>query len=166
MKTIVAVDKNWGIGCKGNLLFNIPEDMKFFRETTANKVLIMGHNTLKSLPNGKPLKNRVNIVLSTDKSLKIEGAVVCNSVAEVLEAVKDYNTDDVYVIGGQKIYEQFLDYCDTALITKIDESSDSDTFFPNVDKMCNWRQVAMSPTKYHEDIKFRFTTYENSNVVE
>ncbi len=164
MKIIVAVTKNWGIGCKGNLLFNIPEDMKFFRDTTINKVVIMGHNTLKSMPNGKPLKDRVNIVLSTDKALKIDGAIVCNSVAEVLEAVKEYNTDDVFVIGGQKIYEQFLDYCKIALITKIEDSSDADTFFPNVDKLCNWRQVAMTGTRSHEDIKFRFTIYENRDV--
>lgn len=166
MKIIVAVTKNWGIGCRGNLLFNIPEDMKFFRETTLNKIVIMGHNTLKSMPNGKPLKDRVNIVISTDNSLEIDGAIVCNSVAETLEKVKDYNTDNVFVIGGQTVYEQFLDYCKIALITKIEESIDADTFFPNIDEMPNWRQIAMSEANYHEDIKFRFTIYENSNLMD
>ncbi|NLP26140.1 MAG: dihydrofolate reductase [Clostridiales bacterium] len=166
MKIIVAVTKNWGIGCRGNLLFNIPEDMKFFRETTLNKIVIMGHNTLKSMPNGKPLKDRVNIVISADNSLEIDGAIVCNSVSETLEKVKDYNTDDVFVIGGQTVYEQFLDYCKIALITKIEESIDADTFFPNIDEMPNWRQIAMSGANYHEDIKFRFTIYENSNLMD
>lgn len=165
MKIIVAVDKNWGIGKNGNLLFNIPEDMKFFRETTTDKVVIMGHNTLKSLPNGKPLKNRVNIVLSKDKSLKINGAIVCSSVDEVLEKVKGYNSDDVFVIGGQKIYEQFINFCKFALITKVEESGDADTFFPDVDKMSNWKCIAMSAIKYEGEIKYRFTIYENFNQI-
>ena len=107
MNLIAAVDSNWGIGREGKLLISIPNDMKYFRSRTLNKVVIMGRVTLESFPNGAPLKNRVNIVLSGNEAYKKDGAIVVHSVREALQTVKDYDTDDVYVIGGEKIYNEF-----------------------------------------------------------
>jgi dihydrofolate reductase len=111
MNLIVAVDKNWAIGYKNDLLVSIPDDMKYFREHTTGKVCIMGKNTLESFPGGRPLKNRVNIVIALEKSYKVDGATVVYSIEEALEEAKKYNTEDVYVIGGGSIYKQMLQYC-------------------------------------------------------
>ena len=133
MKLIVAVDKEWNIGNKGELLFRLPLDMKFFREQTSGKVVVMGRKTLESFPNGKPLKNRVNIVLSRDKTFSAEGAAVLPDAQSVLEEIKKYNTDDVYVIGGEAIYTLLLPYCDTAVITHVDAvAPEADKKFPKL----------------------------------
>ena len=116
MKTIVAVDKKWGIGKANGLLFSLPEDMKFFRETTKGKVVVMGLNTLRSFPNGAPLKNRVNIVLSDVDIDAVDGLVVCRSIDELKREIKKYNPDDVFVIGGGMMYRQFCDFCSEAYI--------------------------------------------------
>lgn len=131
MKLIVAVDREWNIGNRGDLLFRLPLDMKFFRTTTTEKIVVMGRKTLESFPGGKPLKNRVNIVLSRDRNYSVEGAQVVADVDELLEAVKPYNTDDVYVIGGEAIYRLLLPYCDTAVITHVDAvAEEADKKFP------------------------------------
>lgn len=116
MNIIVSVDKRWGIGNKGKLLVSIPRDKKLFREETTGKVIIMGHNTLLSLPGAKPLAGRKNIVLSKDKSLTVKGATVLNSVDTCLDYIKKNNIDDndVFVIGGESVYNDFftlLQYC-------------------------------------------------------
>ena len=103
MKCIVAVDKNWGIGYKNQLLVSIPADMRFFKEATTGKVVVMGKNTLESLPGGKPLPNRTNIVVALEKNYKVPGATVVNSIEEAIEAVKEFDTNDVYIIGGGSI---------------------------------------------------------------
>lgn len=165
MKLIAAVDKNWAIGKEGKLLVSIPEDMKLFRGETGGKVVVMGRKTLESFPNGRPLKNRVNIVLTTDENYKAEDVILCHSIEEVREELKKYPSDNVYVIGGGRIYEQLLPYCDTALITKIDFAYDADTYFPNLDQMEGWRETASSEEKTYYDLEYYFKTYENSNVM-
>ncbi len=165
MKLIVAVDKNWGIGRDNDLLFSIPEDMKFFRSTTLNKVVIMGRKTLESFPGGNPLKNRINIVLTNDKSYFKDSAVIVHSVADVKEAIKEYNTDDVYVIGGASVYEMFYDYCDEAFITMVDKDGYADKFMVNLYEKENWHLAEKSETKVTEDgIEFAFCTFKNNNV--
>ncbi|MCL2370704.1 MAG: dihydrofolate reductase [Firmicutes bacterium] len=160
MNTIVAVDEKWGIGCDGKLLYDIPEDMKFFREMTDGKVVVMGLTTLKSLPNSKPLKNRVNIVLSYDKDeVLVDPIIVCHSIEELLKEVKKYKPEDVFVIGGQAIYRQLLDYCDTAYITKVKSTKKADTFFPDVDKLNNWTLESKSEEKEHNGLKYVFCKY-------
>jgi len=139
MKLIVAVDKEWNIGNKGDLLFRLPLDMKFFRTTTTGKIVVMGRKTLESFPGSKPLKNRVNIVLSKDKSYSAEGATVVAGVEELKETLKQYNTDDVYVIGGEAIYRLLLPLCDTAVITHVDAVADeADKKFPEL-KESEWK---------------------------
>ena len=141
MNLIVAVDKNWAIGYKNDLLVSIPDDMKYFREHTTGKVCIMGKNTLESFPGGRPLKNRVNIVIALEKDYKVEGATVVYSIEEALEEAKKYDTEDVYVIGGGSIYKQMLQYCDTAYITYVDHEYAADTFIPNLDQMTDEWQI-------------------------
>lgn len=158
MKLIAAVDKNWGIGNKGKLLISIPDDMKFFRETTTGNVVVMGRKTLESFPGGKPLKDRINIVLTTDKNYHIDGATVCHSVDEVLSELKKYDTDNVYIIGGGSIYELFEPYCDTALITRIDYAYDADTHFPDLNKK-GWRLTEESEEQTYFDVIYHFCTY-------
>lgn len=133
MKLIVAVDKEWNIGNKGDLLFRLPLDMKFFRTQTTDKIVVMGRKTLESFPNGKPLKNRVNIVLSRDKGYCVEGATVVSDVDELKQTLENHNTDDVYVIGGEAIYRLLLPLCDTAVITHVDAAAqEADKKFPEL----------------------------------
>lgn len=132
MNIIVAVDKNWAIGKENKLLVSIPADMKFFRSTTTGKVVVMGRKTLESFPNGLPLKNRTNIVLTKDKNYKVKDAIIVHSIEEALEELKNYASEDVYVIGGDSIYAQMLPYCDTAHVTKIDFGYEADAWFPNL----------------------------------
>ncbi|MDE7157305.1 MAG: dihydrofolate reductase [Lachnospiraceae bacterium] len=159
MKLIVAVDKNWAIGKNGKLLVSIPADMKFFRETTTGNVVVMGKNTLNSFPNGLPLKNRVNIVMTTNRSFDGKGADVVYSLEDVLEEVKKYDTDRVYVIGGAAVYEQLLEYCDTAYVTYIDYAYEADRYFPNLDKMEEWKLEEESEEQTYFDVEYYFRKY-------
>ena len=139
MNLIAAVDANWAIGYKNKLLVSIPDDMKFFRQTTTGKVVVMGRKTLESFPNGQPLKNRVNIVLTSDKNYKVK---------------------DVYVIGGESIYRQLLDECDVAHITKIDYTYDADAYFPNLDEKEEWQITEDSDEQTYFDLEYYFLKYE------
>ena len=133
MKLIVAVDKEWNIGNNGNLLFRLPLDMKFFRTQTTDKIVVMGRKTLESFPNSKPLKNRVNIVLSRNKDYTVEGAQVVSDTAELQELLKEYNSDDVYVIGGESVYGLLMPMCDTAIITHVNAvAENADKKFPEL----------------------------------
>ena len=160
MNIIAAVDKNWAIGKNNELLVRIPMDQKFFRETTTGKVVVMGRKTLESFPNGLPLKNRTNIVLTGNKNYKVKDAIVVHSMEELHRELEKYDTNDVYVIGGQKIYEQLLDECDVAHITKIDYAYDADAYFPNLDEKPEWKITADSEEQTYFDLEFYFYKYE------
>lgn len=160
MNLIVAVDKNWGIGYQNKLLISIPDDMKFFRETTSGNVVIMGKKTLLSFPNGRPLKNRENIVITHDKNFECDGATIVHSVEEALEAAKKFDTKNVYVIGGGSIYEQMLPYVDTAYVTYIDFAYQADTRFPNLDENDEWKLVEESEEQTYFDVEYYFRKYE------
>lgn len=159
MNLIAAVDRNWGIGNKGKLLVSIPEDMKFFRQKTTGNVVIMGRSTLQSFPNGLPLKNRTNVVLTRDQSFQVKEAVIVHSVEEAREKAEQYNTEEVYVIGGASIYEQMLEYCDTAYITYIDYSYEADAYFPNLDEREDWMLAEESEEKTYFDVEYYFRKY-------
>ena len=159
MNLIAAVDKNWAIGKDNDLLYSIKEDMQFFRSTTLNKVVVMGRKTLESFPNAKPLKNRVNIVLSNDTTLKVEGAIVVNSISELFLELKKYDTNDVFVIGGEAIYKMLEPYCDVAYITEINAQKEADRFFPNLSKMDDWHLSESSEKKEDNGIEFVFNKY-------
>lgn len=161
MNLIVAVDKNWAIGKDNKLLIQIPEDLRFFRNETTDKVILMGRKTLESFPGGKPLKNRTNIVLTSNPDFKAEGVTAVHSIKEALEELKKYKREDIYIIGGQSIYEQFLDYCDIAHVTKIDYSYDADTYFPNLDEKPEWVITEISDERTYYDIEYMFCKYVN-----
>ena len=162
MNLIVAVDQNWAIGNKGKLLVSIPSDMKFFREETSGegKVVILGRKTLESFPGGRPLKNRVNVVLTKNPDFQAEGAIVVHSVEEALEAVKNYDDEKIYVIGGDAIYKQFLPYCKLAHVTKIFHEYEADAHFPNLDEMPEWRVTGESDEQTYFDLEYMFVRYE------
>jgi len=160
MNLIVAVDENWAIGNKNKLLVSIPSDMKFFRETTTGKVVLMGRKTLESFPNGLPLKNRVNIVLTRDPNYEVKDAIVVHSVEEALEAFKEYNEEDVYCIGGESVYRAFLPYCNLAHVTCIEKAYDADTYFPNLDKDEEWYVAADSDEQTYFDLTYCFKMYK------
>lgn len=160
MNLIVAVDKNWAIGCKNKLLVSIPEDMKFFREETSGKVVVMGRRTLETFPGGLPLKNRVNIVLTRNPRYQKNGAVVCHTVEEVLKEVEQYPTEDVYIIGGDSVYRQFLPYCNMAHVTRIDYAYEADAWFPNIEEMPEWTLTGESEEKTCYNMEYRFCRYE------
>ena len=165
MKAIVAVDKNWGIGKKNDLLFSLPEDMKFFRTTTLNKVVVMGSNTLKSFPNGNPLKNRTNIVLFPGGENR-EDCKIVQSLDELREELKKYREDDVFIIGGAMMYKTMLPYCSEVLVTKVDADGEAEVFYENLDKLSSWSCVFVSDPIETNGYTIRFITYKNSNVLE
>ncbi len=164
MKAIVAVDKKWGIGRDNDLLFSIPEDMKFFRQTTLNKVVVMGSKTLKSFPNGNPLKNRINIVLSS-KEVREDCKVVRN-LEELSRELKKYPQEDIFIIGGASVYKTLLPYCSEALITKVDADGNAGVFFENLDGLENWACTHEGEMIETNGFSIKFTTYKNLEVKE
>ena len=157
LTAIVAADAEYGIGKNGDLLFHIPEDMKFFRSTTLHHTVIMGRKTLESLPNGKPFKDRRNIVLSHDESFAPEGVEVVHSVEEAVKLAE--GEDEVFVCGGGEIYRQLLPYCQKVLITKINANAEAEVFFPDLDKLPEWKLTECSEEHEHDGVKFKFCTY-------
>ena len=160
MKLIAAVDRNWGIGLKGRLLASIPEDMKYFRNTTLGNVVVMGRRTLESLPGGRPLDGRTNIVLTRDTDYKARGAVIVHSREELERELKAYDTDNVFVIGGMSIYKLLYQMCDTAYITRIDYAYEADAFFPDLDHDNRWILSGESDEHTYFDLTYRFCTYK------
>lgn len=161
MKLIVAVARNWGIGNEGDLLFKVPKDMEFFKNSTLNKVVVMGRKTLLSLPGGNPLKDRTNIVMTTNVNFKKDNCIIVNSKEALFEEIKKYNDDDVFLIGGGKLYNELYPYCSEAYITKFDAILEADTYLHNFDDDKNWLLTYASEVHEHNGLKFIFNTYKN-----
>lgn len=157
MKLIAAVSENWGIGKDNGLLFRLPKDMKCFRETTSGKTVILGRKNLESFPGGKPLKNRRNIILSKNPNFKCDGAEVCGSVEEAVRLAGD---DDTFVIGGETVYRQMLDFCDTCYITKVSKKAEADRFMVNLDKSDEWQLAEESEPIEDNGHIIKFCRYE------
>lgn len=160
MNIIVAADRNWGIGKNNSLLVQIPRDQKMFREMTTGKVVVMGRKTLESLPQKQPLANRTNIVLSENPKFKAKGAIVVHSMDELMEELKKYDDDDIYIVGGESVYRQLLPYCNTAHVTKIDYTYEADAHFPNLDELQEWHITADSEEQTYFDLEYVFLKYE------
>ena len=158
MKAILSADRNWGIGYQNKLLVSIPSDMRFFREMTEGKVIVMGRKTMESFPNGLPLKKRVNVVLTHDRSYQVKDAVIVHDKDELMEELKKYQ-EDIFVVGGGSVYELLLPYCDTAYVTRIDMEYQADTFFPDLDQDPEWELTEESDEQTCFDIEFTFTVY-------
>ena len=164
MKCIAAVDSNWAIGFKGKLLVSIPNDQKFFRNETIGKVVVLGRKTLETFPNGLPLKGRTNIILTHDRGYKAGDAIIAHDDEELFKLLGAYDTDDIYITGGESVYKRYLKYCDTAIITKIAQAYESDAYFPNLDKDNDWTMTAESEEFTYFSVEYTFTEYKNSNV--
>lgn len=160
MNIIVAVDKNWAIGKNNKMMWSLPGDMKFFREKTTGHVVAMGRKTLESFPGGLPLKKRTNIVLTGNQDYQVKDAVFVHSPEEMLEELKKYDPEEVFVIGGGSIYRMMLPYCDVAYVTKIDHAYEADTYFPNLDEMDDWEMTEVSEEQTCFDLEYVFTKYE------
>lgn len=167
MKSIVAVDEKWGIGRRNGLLFDIKADMRHFVQHTRGKTVVMGSNTLLSLPGGMPLKNRVNIVLNPEgdeRDAQTKGYILTRSVPELLEKVSEYPADDVYVVGGAMLYRTLLPYCDEAIVTKVRADGDAEVFYENLDKLPAWSLSEESEPVEDSGYTLTFCTYRNSSV--
>lgn len=164
MNLIVAVDKNWGIGKEGKLLCSIPGDLKNFKEKTSGKVVVMGRSTLESLPGGKPLKNRTNIILTHRTDFSANGAEICHSIEELLEKVNAYPSDDVFIIGGESLYNGLMEFCDKLYVTKIDMAFDADRFIKNADELPMFKLKSESEPVTENGITYRFTEYTRTRV--
>ncbi len=160
MNLIVAVDKNWAIGYRNELLVRIPNDMKHFREETTGKVVVLGRKTLETFPQGLPLKNRTNIILSRNQDYTVKDAIVVHSIEELKEELKKYPSEDVYIIGGESVYRELLPLCDVAHVTKIDHEYQADAYFPNLDESGEWEITADSEEQTYFDIEYVFLKYE------
>ena len=165
MNLIVAVDDHWAIGCKGSLLVRIPDDHKAFREETAGKVVVFGRKTLATFPQGMPLADRTNIVLSTNTNYRVKGAIVVHSKEELLQELKKYRDEDIYIIGGESVYRMMLPYCQVAHVTKIDRVYEADAYFPNLDKLEDWEITADSEEQTYFDIAYCFLKYERTGDI-
>lgn len=160
MNLIVCVDNNWAIGNRNKLLVSIPNDMKHFREETTGKVIVLGRKTLETFPQGQPLQNRTNIILSTKKDYQVKGAIVVHSLEELLEELKNYRDEDVYVVGGDSVYKLLLPYCSVAHVTKVDHEFQADAYFVNLDKDPEWVVTADSDEQTYFDLPYEFVRYE------
>ena len=162
MNLIAAVDNNWAIGYKGKLLVTIPADHKRFREMTTGKVVVLGRKTMDTFPGGQPLKNRTNIILSRNPEYRVKDALTAGSTEELLEMVKDYPDEDVFIIGGESIYSALIGYCDTAYITKLNYSYSADAYFPDLSKLYEWEMVSESEEMTCFDIEYTFQTWRRA----
>lgn len=161
MIAIAAVDRNWGIGLKGQLLVRIPSDMKNFRNHTLNHVVVLGRKTLAGFPNGMPLAQRTNIILSTKRDFEIRGGIVVHDREELFQELAKYDSHEIYVIGGGSVYNMLIPYCDRAIITKIDYAYEADTFFPNLEQDPHWDMVEEGEEETCFSIEYRYQTYVN-----
>lgn len=165
MKLIVVTEKNWGIGKENKLLVHLPGDLKYFKERTQGKVVIMGRKTLESLPGGRPLPKRVNIVISRNPVFQPEGCVMAASCQEaVKKALALAGSDDnVIIMGGASIYEQMLPLCDTCYVTRLEQEFEADCSFPNLDEDPDFQVVWESPKQEENGVAYRFVEYRRKN---
>ncbi len=163
MVLIAAVDNNWAIGLRGDLLVRIPADQKYFRSKTIGNTVVMGRKTLESFPGGQPLIKRRNIVLTRDESYSVKGVETAGSIEALDELLKGSDPDKVFCIGGGSVYRQLLERCDTALITKIDKNFEADTFISDLDKDPEWSLTEESEEQTYFDLIYYFRTYRRSS---
>ena len=163
MDLIVAVDRNWGIGRGGGLLASIPTDMKYFKDRTMGKAVVMGRRTLESMPGGKGLPGRTNFVLTSNKDFRAERCITVNTEEELFEKLADFAPDDVFIIGGAALYDRFYKKCGRLYVTKIDADLGADTFITNFDDDPDLEIVSESDPVTENGLTYRFVIYEKKN---
>ena len=166
MNIILAADRNWAIGKDNDLLIHLPGDLKYFKKMTTGKTVIMGRKTLESLPGGKPLPNRRNIILTRSADFQVSGAEVLNSIEDVLHLIKSGNlkSDEAFVIGGADIYKQMMPYCDKFYITKIDAELPADRYFVDLDEVDGLEITWTGPIEEHKGTKYQYVLYERRTI--
>lgn len=162
MNIITAADRHWAIGKEGKNLVTIPSVQQMLLRETAGKAVVMGKRTLDNFPGGQPLGNRMNVVLSQNTELKVKGAKVCHSMKEAIEYLRNYSSEDIYIIGGQSIYRQFLPYCSTVHVTRIDYTYDADAFFPDLENDGEWEMTEESDEQTYFDLCYTFQRFERT----
>ena len=155
MQAIVAVSQSWGIGKGGDLLFRLPSDLRRFKAMTTGHTVIMGRKTLDSLPGGKGLPHRRNLVLSRQSDFAPDRAEVIHSVEDILKTAED----DAFVIGGQQVYEQLLPYCTRVYVTKVLSDPEADAFFPDLDKLPEWKVASAGEMLTENGLSFQYVEY-------
>lgn len=166
ISAIVAVDSNYGIGNKNNLLAHIPEDLKMFKEVTTGGTVIMGRKTYESLP-VKPLPDRINIVVTSKANNPYgENGVSYYNIEEVKIILKTFSfNNNFFVIGGGMIYKELLPCCERVYLTKIlYDYDDVDTYFPNIDNMPEWNLTSESEVKEYNGVQYKFCIYDKSEA--
>lgn len=164
MNFIVAVDNNYAIGKNGGLIYSLPSDLAYFKKMTSGKVVVMGDKTYLSLPK-RPLPNRINIVLTMGNN-EYDGAITVRNLKELKSVLKQYNSDDVFVIGGASVYNLLMDNCKKAYITKINASRPADTYIRNVEQEGHWKLIQQSENMHENDLDFCFCVFENQEEKE
>tara|TARA_B100000749_G_scaffold280894_2_gene280559 strand:+ start:56327 stop:56821 length:495 start_codon:yes stop_codon:yes gene_type:complete len=157
---IVAASENNVIGTGGDLPWDIPEDMQFFRDKTKGHAMIMGRKTFESFPNQKPLPGRLNVVITRQTDYQRDGIEVVDSLEKAIELCKsrtDQWGDEVFIIGGGEIYKQSLPYVDRVYLTRIFEEFNGDTTYPPLDD-AEFEMVADSERT--DPVRFSFQVYE------
>lgn len=159
MKAIVVVDQNWGIGKDGNLLVHLSGDLKYFKEMTLGKTIIVGRKTLETFPGGKPLAGRENIVLTENPEFERDQCCICNDLDQLFDRISPLDGNDIFVVGGSCIYEMFMPYCDQVYVTRILETYDADKFFMNLDESGDFVKTWQSDLVEEKGVKYRFEKY-------
>ena len=160
MKSIVCVSPDWGIGDGAGMLYHIPGDLKYFKSQTAGHTVIMGRKTLESLPGGKPLPKRRNIVLTRDRRYRKPGVYVCHNLRELQELLAALGEDEPFVIGGGEIYRMLLPYCESCLVTRVEQEPDitPSVFFPNLEE-AGWTEITRSEPQEENGVTYHFTEW-------
>jgi len=140
------------------LLVHIPRDLQFFKKITLGKVVVMGRETLEAMPGGKPLKDRINFVVTRNNSYEAD-CNICNSIDETLTELSKYKDEEIFIIGGEEIYRQFIPYCDEIFATKVEGHFKADKHFPDLDKLAEWKMVWDGRMQEYEGTFYKFTRY-------
>ena len=157
MELIVAVYEDWGIGCNGTQPIALSADRKFFREMTKGAMVIVGRKTLADFPGGKPLPNRVNVVMTRSPD-PMEGVVTCHSPQEAAQLAA--TADKAMVIGGGSVYKQLLPYCTRAYVTRVGACPKSDTFFPNLEESPDWQLTRVLQEGQENGISYEMQVFD------
>jgi dihydrofolate reductase len=170
MNIVVAVDSEWGIGLKDQLIVRISEDMKRFRALTIGKIVVLGRKTLETFPEGRPLEQRINIIMTRHDDFAVGSALICHSLGELAKLLQGLPDENIYVIGGASIYELLLPYCRYAYVTRIEYTGQADCYFPNLDEDQAWELAdpgqlltsigTINATGEKAELAYRFCLYE------
>lgn len=162
---IACIDLNFGIGYKNQLLFNIKEDLEYFKTITKDSIVIMGHNTWKSLPK-KPLPNRVNIVITNNPPNNTDAVYVnLEGIKKYLDVHAPKTSNNIFIIGGESIYKELLPYCEHIYLTRVhEEAKNVDTYFPNIIGSDSWEISSMSEIKENNNIHYQFCIYDRRGL--